>query len=144
MRGNTNICPSMVIDLLNAGVEVQQDGSDELGYRLRVRSTSGLGAAPTVAYYVQRRDGRYLLAALSTSPDMIGASALKLANDGKTEAARTWLNWARESIAAGGGDDPAVRSTVRKALAKGKALGLAGRDPARGGVVDVLQNAREG
>ena len=106
MRGNTNISPSMVIDLFNAGVEVQQEGSDELGYRLRVRSTSGLGAAPTVAYYVQRRDGRYLLAALSTSPDMIGAAALKLANDGKTEAARTWLNWARESIAAGGGDDP--------------------------------------
>ncbi len=105
-RGNTTIGPSMVIDLFNAGVEVQQDGSDEIGYRLRIRSTSGLSAAPSVAYYVQRRDGRYLLAALSTSPDMIGAAALKLANDGKTEAARTWLNWARESIAAGGGDDP--------------------------------------
>ncbi len=105
MGGNANIGPSVLIDLFNAGVEVQQDGSDEIGYRLRLRSTSGL-SAPSVTYYVQRRDGRYLLAALSNSPDMIGASALKLANDGKTEAARTWLNWARETIAAGGGDDP--------------------------------------
>ncbi|HEX7678356.1 MAG TPA: hypothetical protein VF713_09540, partial [Thermoanaerobaculia bacterium] len=106
IRGNTNVGPSILLDLFNAGVEVQQDGSDEIGYRLRVRSKSGLSAASNIAYYVQRRDGRYLLAALSTAPDMIGASALKLANDGKAEAARTWLNWARESIAAGGGDDP--------------------------------------
>jgi Flp pilus assembly protein TadD len=120
VRGNTTIGPSMVIDLFNAGVEVQQDGSDEIGYRLRIRSTSGLSAAPSVAYYVQRRDGRYLLAALSTSPDMIGAAALKLANDGKIEAARTWLNWARESIAAGGGDDPLAGPPFAKLWQKEK------------------------
>jgi tetratricopeptide (TPR) repeat protein len=59
-----------------------------------------------MAFYLQRRDGKYLLAAMSMSPDTLGRAALTLVNTGKTDAARTWLNWARESIAAGGGDDP--------------------------------------
>jgi len=106
LQGGGTVGMTFVLDLFCAGVELQQDGSDETGYRLRPRSISGLGAMPNMAYYVQRRNGQYLFAALSTLPDMIGAAALKLADDGKTDAARVWLNWARESIAAGGGDDP--------------------------------------
>ena len=37
---------------------------------------------------------------------MLGLSVLNLAKNGKLDAARIWLNWARESISAGGGDDP--------------------------------------
>src|SRR5207302_4444600 len=105
MLANSDTSPTMVADLFAAAVEVQQDGNDDIGYRLRMRSASGVDAAKNVAFYMQRRGDKYLLAAMSTSPDTIGRAALKLVNDGKTDAARTWLNWARESIAAGGGDD---------------------------------------
>lgn len=106
MMGSSGVSLDVVLDIISASFEVQQDGNDEIGYRLRLRPTSGMEASRNVAYYLQRRDGKYLMAAVSLSPEMIGAAALHLANDGKTEAARTWLNWARESIAAGGGDDP--------------------------------------
>jgi tetratricopeptide (TPR) repeat protein len=107
LSGNNETNPNMVIDLFSAAVELQQDGNDDVGYRIRLRSTSGIEAATTTfSYYMQRRDNRYLFAGLSVIPDTIGNAALKLATDGKLEAARIWLNWARESIAAGGGDDP--------------------------------------
>ena len=105
--GSVDLDPTTVVDLFIAGVQVQEDGSDEIGYRLRLRSSAGTAPPGTnSAFYVQRRDGKVLLAAIGESPETIGATALRLANDGKLEAARTWLNWARESIAAGGGDDP--------------------------------------
>jgi tetratricopeptide (TPR) repeat protein/transglutaminase-like putative cysteine protease len=106
MTGKGDVSTTIVMDLFAAAVEIQQDGNDDIGYRLRLRSTAGTGAAAAETFYMQRRDGKYLLAAISNSPDTIGRAALKLADAGNIEAARTWLNWARESIAAGGGDDP--------------------------------------
>jgi tetratricopeptide (TPR) repeat protein len=47
-----------------------------------------------------------MLAATSEIPTMIGVETLRFADAGNLEAARTWLNWARESITSGGGDDP--------------------------------------
>jgi len=101
LRGISGFTTTMTLDVLGVALEVQQDGNDDIGYRLRLRSAFGLGTSQGTAYYVQRRDGRLLIAAANVAPDLIGAAALKLADDGKTEAARTWLNWARESIVPG-------------------------------------------
>jgi tetratricopeptide (TPR) repeat protein len=106
MLGDNETNPDVIIDLFCGGVELQQDGNDEVGYRLRLRSNFGAATASHLSYFLQRRDGKYLIAAMSMTPDTIGRAALKLANDGKIEAARIWLNWARESISVGGGDDP--------------------------------------
>jgi tetratricopeptide (TPR) repeat protein len=106
MLDASGLRPVVVLDLFAAAVELQQDGNDEIGYRLRVRAPAGVDAAKNLTFYMQRRNGQYLIAAANSAPESIGHTALQLANDGKTDAARTWLNWARESIAAGGGDDP--------------------------------------
>jgi tetratricopeptide (TPR) repeat protein len=117
--------PTMVIDFFAAAVEIQQDGNDEIGYRLRLRSAVGAESPKGAAFYIQRRDGRYLLAAMSMAPDTIGRAALKLVNDGKADAARTWLNWARESITAGGGDDPLAGPPFARLWQKEKAAASA-------------------
>ncbi|HEX7191191.1 MAG TPA: DUF3857 domain-containing protein [Thermoanaerobaculia bacterium] len=96
--------PEVILDLGAAGVDIAQDGDDATGYRYRARAI-GMGAK-TEALYAVRRDGKLLLAAVSDTPSLIGFEALKMARDGKVDAARTWLNWARETISAGGGDDP--------------------------------------
>jgi tetratricopeptide (TPR) repeat protein/transglutaminase-like putative cysteine protease len=106
MLDSSDMRPAVVLDLFGAAVEMQQDGNDEIGYRLRVRASAGMEAAKNLSFYMQRHNGRYLIAASSSAPESIGHAALKLANDGKTDAARVWLNWARETIAAGGDDDP--------------------------------------
>jgi tetratricopeptide (TPR) repeat protein len=96
---------SALIDMVAAMIDVQQDGNDETGYRLRLRMT-GSSSADSETIYVVKRDGKYLIAGESDPEDTLGISVLKLADEGKLDAARTWLNWARESISAGGGDDP--------------------------------------
>jgi tetratricopeptide (TPR) repeat protein/transglutaminase-like putative cysteine protease len=106
MLDSSEFRPAVVLDLFAAAVEMQQDGNDEIGYRVRMRAATGMDASKNLSFYMQQRDGKYLIAAASSAPESIGHAALKLANDGKTDAARTWLNWARQSIAAGGGDDP--------------------------------------
>ena len=94
-----------LLDITAAMLEVQQDGSDDLGYRLRLRMT-GAAAAQVQVFYVVKRDGKYLIAGDSDPVDTVGISVLKMADEGKLEPARTWLNWVRETISAGGGDDP--------------------------------------
>jgi len=97
--------PATLLDVVAAMMDVQQEGNDDIGYRLRPRM-SGTTATDKQTFYAQKRDGKYLLAAVNEPTETIGLSVLKLADDGKLDAARTWLNWARESISAGGGDDP--------------------------------------
>ncbi len=95
--------PAVVIDLAAAGSEVSKEGNDTIGYRFRGRA---VGEEQPLVIYAVRRNGKLLVAGLNEVPSLIGVEALKLSRDGNLEAARTWLNWARESIAAGGGDDP--------------------------------------
>jgi tetratricopeptide (TPR) repeat protein len=97
--------PTTLLDMMAAMLDVQQDGNDDIGYRLRPRM-AGTSAGDGQTFYVQKRDGKYFLAGVSDPSDTIAISVLKLANDGKVDAARIWLNWVRESVTAGGGDDP--------------------------------------
>lgn len=102
-----DIPPAVLLDMVGSAMEVQQDGDDETGYRLRLRSAAGTpSSVSNAAFYLQRRNGKYLFAGFNDPSATIGRATLALADNGKLEAARIWLNWARESIAAGGTDDP--------------------------------------
>jgi tetratricopeptide (TPR) repeat protein len=104
MTEGGDVRPDIVLDLAAARTDVTREGSDETGYRYRARPSGT--AADTRVFYAVRRDGNLLLAGMSNVPSMIGAEALKFAGEGKLDIARTWLNWAREVVAAGGGEDP--------------------------------------
>ena len=79
-----------------------QDGDEETGYRIRLRSPAGRSREETL--YVVRRGDEYRISATNDGPALIGFSVLRLLDANKTEAARQWLNWAREDFAAGGED----------------------------------------
>jgi len=99
--------PVTIIDVAAGAIELQQDGDEETGYRLRMRTSVGVSTGTGAeTFYVLRRGGKLYLAGHNASPEMIGFTAMLLAGEGKLGPARTWLNWARESIPAGGGDDP--------------------------------------
>ncbi|HEX3107757.1 MAG TPA: hypothetical protein VHU41_01600, partial [Thermoanaerobaculia bacterium] len=87
LGGSDEMPADVMLDLSAAGIEVTQEGDDATGYRLRARS-SGMGSESFVLYAV-RRDGKLLLAAVNDAPALIGVEALKLARDGKVDAART-------------------------------------------------------
>ena len=94
--------PEIVMDLLMAMMQIQKEGNDETGYRLRLRPPDGSDA---FSLMVSREDGRYAVRA-SDDDESAGLAALHFADKGQLEAARTWLNWARENAKTGSSDDP--------------------------------------
>jgi tetratricopeptide (TPR) repeat protein len=82
-----------------------QDGNDETGYRVRLRSLGGNNGEDET-FFVIRENGEYRISASRKVPSLIGWSVMRLLDAGKNEAARQWLNWTREELTAGGGDDP--------------------------------------
>ncbi|HEV7425151.1 MAG TPA: DUF3857 domain-containing protein [Thermoanaerobaculia bacterium] len=106
MRGlttGTSLPPAVIGDLSFATLRIQSDGNDKSGYRLRIRSESGINMP---ALFIIKQNGQYLIRAATSTVDTIGNAVLAFADAGDLESARTWLNWVREDVQAGGGDDP--------------------------------------
>ncbi len=92
-------------DLLAMMFDVQQDGDDETGYRLRLRMM-GVAADDEMSLFVRRENGRWLIRGATEGESMTGHTVLTMAAKGELEAARRWLNWTREEAKGGTSDDP--------------------------------------
>ncbi|HSY51357.1 MAG TPA: DUF3857 domain-containing protein [Thermoanaerobaculia bacterium] len=103
LTSGSNMPPAVVGDLSFSTMRVQSDGNDKTGYRLHLRGENGLNM-PTL--FVVRQNGGYIIKASTFMIDTVGAAVLSFADAGDLETARTWLNWLREDVQAGGGDDP--------------------------------------
>lgn len=106
-----------VIDMTFAGLQLQQDGDDAAGYRVRLRNA---GAESTESMYVIKEGNSYRVSGYSRLPEMIGWRALRFAAAGDVEKARRWLNWEREDVTAGNGDDPLAGMPFAKLWPKAK------------------------
>ncbi|HYM59270.1 MAG TPA: DUF3857 domain-containing protein [Thermoanaerobaculia bacterium] len=107
-------------DVMLSNLEITQEGDDNIGYRLRMRGP-GLERSHDNDAFVIKEDGHYKLAALGREPAMLGLRALRLADAGKIEAARQWLDWAREIVQAAGGEDPLDSPPFAALWTRGKA-----------------------
>ena len=103
MTAGSSMPPAVIADLSFGTLRIQSDGNDKTGYRLRLRGDNG-ASMPTL--FVVREKGGYVIRASRFLVDSIGAAVLNFADSGDLETARTWLNWLREDVTAGGGDDP--------------------------------------
>jgi tetratricopeptide (TPR) repeat protein len=92
-------------DIGMGNIQIVEDGDDEIGHRLRMRNSSG-GSVTNDTLFVIKDNGQYRISATRKSPALIGFSVLRLLDAGKKDAARQWLNWAREEFPQNGGDDP--------------------------------------
>jgi tetratricopeptide (TPR) repeat protein len=112
----------VVIDLGVAALDFLVEGTDATGYRVRTRPKPGVpNSAPQETYYVIRDMNHYALAGAKSSPGATGVTALHYLQSNELENARTLLNWAREDIAAIGGDDPLSGPPFARLWAKSKA-----------------------
>lgn len=93
-------------DVMLSSAKMEVDGDDATGYRVRARM-SGTGSKDQIDFsiYVIREEGQYRIAASNDSPSELALQALRLAERGKVDAARRWLDWARDHISSGS-DDP--------------------------------------
>ncbi|MBV8519125.1 MAG: DUF3857 domain-containing protein [Acidobacteria bacterium] len=109
MKSSDNdLSPRVVMELGIAAIDLLQDGSDATGYRIRLRAKAGLSgfAAAGEAMFVVRENDRLAVAGTRTQPGSIGVAVLHFVEKNELETARQWLNWIREDMTAGGGDDP--------------------------------------
>jgi len=112
----------VILDLGIGLMDLLQEGSDATGYRVRLRAKPGLpNNMPPEAYFIVRENDAYKLAAVKSDPSDIGLGALHFLKKGEPENARIWLNWLREDVTAGGGDDPLSGSSFAAVWPKAKA-----------------------
>ena len=94
--------PAVMLDLLTGNMTLTAQGSDEKGY---VVSRQNPGAQAQ-QFFVSRDEGKYLVVTDGTNPAEAGNEVLYLLRAGRDAEARSLLNWMRDRIHLGGGDDP--------------------------------------
>ena len=109
----------LMVDLALSAVEVQQDGDEKSGLRLRARMAAG-GDTSSFTIYAVKENGQYRMAGSDDSPYELGIRAYRLAENNDLAAARQWLDWAREHVSAGGGDDPVQSAPFAALWTRGK------------------------
>jgi tetratricopeptide (TPR) repeat protein len=92
-----------LMDYIAGHLKLTSEGDDEKGYKITCES---LGAKP-VTFFVTRDNGSYrVVAAESSSYAVTGNYLLYLLKNGRDKEARSLLDWIRDSMHKGGGDDP--------------------------------------
>lgn len=97
------VSTAFVLDLALSALDVRQDGDETVGYRLRGRTS---GNEDALIAYVVKEKGEYRIAGDDTSPQELALRALRLAEKNELAAAKQWLDWARDHVAAGYDEDP--------------------------------------
>jgi len=101
---NANLPVHVLADIGTStlSVSMTSEGNDQAGYKIRTQGPT----ASTQSFYVVREDGKYLVVDTSQNPSEIGGEILARIQRGELPGARQMLDWIREDMKAGGGDDP--------------------------------------
>ena len=94
--------PSVMRDLVLSNVKIAADGDDVRGFRVTLQS---LGAERQ-NLFVTHDQGKYQIVASSTDSAEVGNYAAYLLAAHRDAEARNLLDWKRDSVHRGGGDDP--------------------------------------
>ncbi|MEW6366367.1 MAG: DUF3857 domain-containing protein [Acidobacteriota bacterium] len=107
----TQLPLEVVGDLMVSMAQFSPDGSDELGWRIRIFIPESPGVR-NLLMYVVKDSGRYRILADRSDLIPVGRHVLNLVKRGEVDAARKWLDWVREETEAPGGDDPLDGSSL--------------------------------
>jgi tetratricopeptide (TPR) repeat protein len=99
---NEGLTPDNLADVMMGSAKFSVEGSDAVGYRVTVTS---LGAEPQV-YFVTKQAAEYRMVTNDRPGEDAGNQVLAWLDAGNTAAAKQWLDWARETLKRGEGDDP--------------------------------------
>ena len=91
----------VLLDVIVGNLKFSAEGDDESGYRITV---DRLGAKSR-RYFVRRINRAYFVVTNGTASEA-GNQALYLLKAGRNKEAQSLLNWMREQMHKGGGNDP--------------------------------------
>ena len=93
---------SVLLDVIAGHLKTTVTGDERTGYRVTVQS---LGSKPE-PYFVSKEDNAFKVVTDGKTFSEVGNAALYLLNSGKEAEARSLLDWMRDQVHRGGGDDP--------------------------------------
>ena len=92
----------VIRDTALGAMKVSTQGDDATGYRITIQTP---GMAPR-RFFVTKEDGAYRIVASQEDFLEVGNEALYLLHHGDEQQARSLLDWKRDQMHKGGGDDP--------------------------------------
>lgn len=92
----------VLIDVTLGNMKCSSEGDDAKGYKVSVQM---LGSAAQ-KFFVSKDDGAYRIVTDGVSSSETGNEALYLLDAGRVEEAASLLDWLRDKVHRGGGDDP--------------------------------------
>jgi tetratricopeptide (TPR) repeat protein len=114
-----NIPVEVALDLVPQMIDVNVDGDEKSGFRVRMRVLTAPDQRPT-AFFVIREDGEYRTVESRTDAGTIGREALRRASAGELASACVWLEWARDAVTDNPGDDPLGGQPFHRLFARGQ------------------------
>jgi len=93
---------SVLMDVIAGNLKFASEGDDKSGYKVTIQS---LGSDPK-RIFVSKDDGGLKVVTDGKTLSEAGEEALYLLHDGREAEARALLDWMREELHRGGGDDP--------------------------------------
>lgn len=98
------VSKELLADLAASSLEFRVDGSAKSGHRVFTKMEQGISSQFNV--YVVKEAGQFKLRGFGDQLGELGAEAFVAASAGDEKRARQWLDWARETYHAEGGEDP--------------------------------------
>jgi tetratricopeptide (TPR) repeat protein len=102
MAARIGLPPKVLADLTLGTMKLNTSGDDAHGYRVTMQTP---GTTPR-SFFVTKEDSAYRIVADSHDMMEVGNEALYLLDHGDETQARSLLDWKRNNVQRGGGDDP--------------------------------------
>jgi tetratricopeptide (TPR) repeat protein len=114
--------PATVLSDLTLGtMKVSSKGDDATGYRVTVQTIGSAGSQ----FFVDKEDGKYKIVASNDDTAEVGNAALYFLHHGNEAEARSLLDWKRDLVHRGGGDDPLEGPLLPRFWTVGESTGAA-------------------
>ncbi len=97
----SGLTPDVLADVTLGSMKMTSQGDDGIGYRVTMQSVG----SKAQQFYVDREEGGYRIIASYSDTTEVGNAALYFLHHGNEAAARALLDWKRELVHRGGGDD---------------------------------------
>ena len=114
---------AVILDIGFSAMQITSDGDDALGHRVKMRFATEDGAK-NETFFVFKENGKYKLGGSSQSLNSLVPEILRRAEKGNLAGARKLLDWARELVERGGGDDPLAGGIFPRLWERGTAAGV--------------------
>jgi tetratricopeptide (TPR) repeat protein len=113
------MAPSVLEDATLGNMKLTAKGDDETGYRVTLQF---MGAAPE-QFFVTKEDSHYRIVASQDDSSEVGTEAIYLLHHGDEKQARSLLDWKRDQLHKGGGDDPLTGPLLPRFWTSGESKG---------------------